>query len=137
MKALSIRQPWAWLIVNGWKDVENRKWATKFRGPVFIHASKTMTKNDFAECRIFLSGFSEGWDIIGFLGDGRGLERGGIIGEATLVDCVQEYESRWFVGPYGFVLSNPKPVDFVPCLGRLNFFDVNPPDALSKEKEKP
>ncbi|WP_245839042.1 ASCH domain-containing protein [Yersinia kristensenii] len=39
MKALSIRQPWAWLIVNGYKDIENRTWNTKCRGPVLIHAS--------------------------------------------------------------------------------------------------
>ena len=30
--ALSIQQPWAWFIVNGYKDVENRTWSTKFRG---------------------------------------------------------------------------------------------------------
>jgi len=38
--ALSIRQPWAWLIVNGWKDIENREWSTRFRGRLLIHAGK-------------------------------------------------------------------------------------------------
>ena len=38
LKAISIRQPWAWLIVNGYKDVENRIWATSLRGRVLIHA---------------------------------------------------------------------------------------------------
>ncbi|WP_206002040.1 ASCH domain-containing protein [Paraburkholderia aromaticivorans] len=38
MKALSIRQPWAWLIVKGHKDIENRTWSTRFRGRVLIHA---------------------------------------------------------------------------------------------------
>ena len=42
MKAISIRQPWAWLIVHGYKDVENRTWATKHRGPILIHAGKTL-----------------------------------------------------------------------------------------------
>lgn len=37
MKALSIQQPWAWLIVNGYKDVENRDWNTKFRGRFYVH----------------------------------------------------------------------------------------------------
>ncbi|MEI3544750.1 MAG: ASCH domain-containing protein [Alphaproteobacteria bacterium] len=37
---LSIRQPWAWLIVNGYKDIENRTWPTHFRGKVLIHAGK-------------------------------------------------------------------------------------------------
>jgi len=39
MKALSVRQPWAWLIVNAYKDIENRDWATKLRGRIWIHAS--------------------------------------------------------------------------------------------------
>ncbi|MCB2188832.1 MAG: ASCH domain-containing protein [Deltaproteobacteria bacterium] len=42
MKCLSIRQPWASLIVAGMKDVENRSWATKYRGPVLIHAAATV-----------------------------------------------------------------------------------------------
>lgn len=40
MKALSIRQPWAWLIANGHKDIENRTSHTNFRGDFLIHASK-------------------------------------------------------------------------------------------------
>jgi len=39
MIALSVRQPWAWLLLNG-KDIENRDWYTKYRGPLAIHASK-------------------------------------------------------------------------------------------------
>ncbi len=40
MQALSVRQPWAWLIVAGYKDVENRGWATKYRGRILIHAGR-------------------------------------------------------------------------------------------------
>ena len=40
MKVLSIRQPWAWLIMTGLKDVENRTWNTDFRGQFAIHASR-------------------------------------------------------------------------------------------------
>jgi hypothetical protein len=39
MKVIVIRQPWAWLIVNGFKDIENRSWATRYRGPLLIQAS--------------------------------------------------------------------------------------------------
>jgi hypothetical protein len=39
MKALSIRQPWAWLIIAGIKDIENRRWATNHRGPILVHAA--------------------------------------------------------------------------------------------------
>ncbi len=48
---LSIRQPWAWLIVNGYKDIENRTWSTRFRGKVLIHAGKNGMK---ASCRQIL-----------------------------------------------------------------------------------
>lgn len=44
MKALSIKQPWASLIAHGIKDIENRTWATKYRGKVLIHASGTWFK---------------------------------------------------------------------------------------------
>ena len=39
MKCLSILQPWAWAIIHGGKDVENRTWRTAYRGPLLIHAS--------------------------------------------------------------------------------------------------
>ena len=44
MKAITIKQPWASLIVAGIKDIENRTWKTSFRGRVLIHAAKTPVK---------------------------------------------------------------------------------------------
>lgn len=44
MKVISIRQPWASLIVNGYKEYEFRSWKTNFRGPIYIHASKSIEK---------------------------------------------------------------------------------------------
>src|SRR5438105_11911405 len=41
--AVSIRQPWAWLVVMGYKDVENRSWRTNHRGALLIHASKNQS----------------------------------------------------------------------------------------------
>ena len=38
MKALSVRAPWWWYIIHGYKDIENREWKTQFRGRVLIHA---------------------------------------------------------------------------------------------------
>lgn len=46
MKALSVRQPWTWLICAGLKDVENRTWGDGYRGPLLLHASKTVEEND-------------------------------------------------------------------------------------------
>lgn len=50
------------------------------------------------------------------------MERGGIIGETEIIDCVTESKSPWFCGRYGFVLRNSKPLPFEPCKGALGFF---------------
>lgn len=120
MKAISIRQPWAWLILHAGKDIENRTWMTLFRGRVLIHASKGMTRHEYAgafdtlDCidltaQIAIPTFDE-------------LQRGGIVGEADIVDCVQKSDSPWFFGPYGFVLRNAKLLPFQSCNGSLGFF---------------
>ena len=118
LPALSIRQPWAWLILNGGKDVENRTWKTNFRGRFLIHAAKGMTREEFeAACEFSrLAGFR------GDIPDGEQLARGGIVGVAELVDCTMQHRTPWFCGPYGFMLRNVAPVPFIPCKGSLGFF---------------
>jgi hypothetical protein len=54
----------------------------------------------------------------------RSFERGGIVGQASLVDVVTESKSPWFKGPRGFVLKHQVPLRFRPCKGRLGFFEV-------------
>lgn len=116
MRCLSIRQPWAWLIVHGHKPVENRDWLCTFRGEFLVHAGKTFEQQaldgileEFPELEPLLP---ESYDL------------GGIVGAARLVDCVTEFNSRWFTGPFGFVLANPRPITFRPFRGQLGFFDV-------------
>ena len=121
---LSVRQPWAWLIVNGWKNIENRDWPTRVRGRVLIHASKTMTQDDWLACSLFLQGFSWGCDLLDKMPLPGKLERGGIVGEAVILDCVKRHDSEWFCGEYGFVLAEQKPLPFVPYRGMLGFFRV-------------
>lgn len=102
LPALSIRQPWCHYILNAGKDVENRTWPTRFRGPVMIHAGKT--PEDAAYCRRI------------------GAPLGGIVGVMEIVDCVTASSSEWFCGPYGFVIANARPLPFIPCRGALGFF---------------
>jgi hypothetical protein len=119
--ALSIRQPWAWLIVNGHKDIENREWGTGFRGPLFIHAGKTMTKDDYAACTYFLAGMKTTWRLPAY--DVLLKQQcGGIVGEAKMIGCVSFSGSPWFTGKYGFVLRDAKALQFKPCKGKLGFF---------------
>jgi len=118
MKALSIRQPWAWLILHGGKDIENRTWITRFRGPFYVHAAKGMTRQEYDTA----SDFAESRGIP--IPDYHDIDRGGIVGTAYLVDCHSFNESPWFFGPYGFVLEKVNPMPFHPLKGELGFFDV-------------
>lgn len=118
MKALSIRQPWAWLIIHGGKDIENRSWHTKFRGRFLVHASGGMTSREFDDACSFCR-------ARGLPMPERGnLARGGIIGSVELVDSVEHSTSPWYMGDKGFVLRDPQPLPFNPYPGRLQFFDV-------------
>ena len=103
MKIITIRQPWAHLIARGSKNIENRTWQTLYRGPVLIHASLNINR---ALCRKYRL-------------NPDSLERGGIVGIARIVDCVSKHPSRWFFGPYGFVLQNRRPLPFVKWKGSL------------------
>ena len=123
--ALSIRQPWASLILLAGKDIENRTWETRVRGPILIHAAKGMTKKEYIEARAFASFATCILDPVRLdVLELAHLPRGGIIGSVNLVDCVYQSDSPWFQGPYGFVLRDPKPLPFVPVKGQLGFFDV-------------
>lgn len=124
MRALSIRQPWAWLITHGHKVVENRTWETFYRGPLLIHAGKVMTKADYEAAYIFIAGDERIRHIVDLLPQPMDLERGGIVGQAELVDCVRDHESPFFCGPFGFVMANAKPGPFVIRAGRLGIFSL-------------
>jgi hypothetical protein len=122
LPALSIRQPWAWLIVHGFKDVENREWPTNFRGRVLIHAGKAMPRSYYDEQVGALA--RHGLLPAGFPIYDE-LARGGIVGEARIVDCVQGHPSPWYIdGQHAFVLRDARPLPFYPVNGRLGFFDV-------------
>jgi len=118
--ALSILQPYAWLICAGHKDIENRTWPTRFRGRFLVHAGKNYNRTRYLEDRdacesqygIALPTFDE-------------MSRGGIVGVATLTDCVREHASRWkHPESFGYVLADCAALPFVPLRGQLKFFDV-------------
>ncbi|WPG35166.1 ASCH domain-containing protein [Variovorax sp. EBFNA2] len=127
MKALSIRQPWAWLIVNAHKDVENRTWSTAHRGEFLVHASKGMTAREYQEARRFLATDHRLKHLVEILPPAGELERGGIVGSAHLVETDVQLWSPWYMGYIGFVLRDAKPLPFIPLKGALGFFDVELP----------
>jgi hypothetical protein len=127
---ISVRQPWAWLIINAGKNIENRDWrdnnpGLKVRGRVLIHASKGITKREWEEAWACVRNIDAyAW------GKGKReimtgtIERGGIIGSVEIVNCVTESESPWFFGRHGFVLRDPQPLPFYRCNGQLGFFRI-------------
>ncbi len=129
--AISIRQPWAWLIIHAGKDIENRTWPTRFRGRVLIHASKGMTEQEYRDACNFMATDSRLAAALKSLPQMHHLQRGGIIGEAEVVGCVNgndaASDSPWFVGEWGHMLRNAKPLEFRPCKGALGYF--NPGNA--------
>jgi len=115
---LSIRQPWADLIVYGEKDIENRTWKTNFRGRFYIHASLAVPSWHSLNC------INDRYDIKATK-HRDDFQYGGIIGVADIVDCVKEHKSKWFDDHhYAFVLKNATPVKFYPLKGKLGFFRV-------------
>jgi hypothetical protein len=149
MKAISIRQPYASLVVAGIKNIENRTWATRYRGPLAICASKAMSADDVR--------FERKWCLENGIPFPEPLLRGGIIGIVDLVGIFRPTKNHenaafdrdgvlyemllpsdqlpdsmdWYVeGAIGWVLANPRPVEFVPHPGRLGLFEV--PDQLIK-----
>jgi len=123
--ALSIQQPWAWLIVNGFKNIENRSWRTKRRGPVFIHTGRKIDRAAHDLVRVGIhpvtgerslegNNYPATWN--------EAVPTGGIVGFAVISDCVDHHASPWFVGDFGFVLTHATPIEFMPCKGALGFF---------------
>jgi len=119
MKVLSLKQPFAELVVSGKKTIELRNWNTKFRGKFLVHASMNSDKNSMKKF-----GFSE-------------LPLGYIVGSAELVD-VKKYSSEsenkkdsnkhladnsW--GNYGFILKNAKRIKPILAKGKLNFWEYD------------
>jgi len=125
--ALSVRQPWAWAIVSGWKDVENREWkprnpALRFRGTAFIHAGLRENTDNIddvidmvsEQTNLSISELKERYE--------RERRLGGIVGMVEFTGWTVLSRSRWFFGPYALLIRNAQPLPFMPCKGKQGFF---------------
>ena len=138
MKALSVHQPWAWAILHAGKCIENRTWATRHRGPLLIHASKS--KGSYKaqagiDWRATYGVELPEWDS---------LATGAIVGVVEVLACLalepwkrwqaegspsamygEAMASPWVEGPWCWVLANPRPLAVpVPCRGLQMLFKV-------------
>jgi hypothetical protein len=116
LPALSVRQPWAWLLASGQKDIENRTWRTRYRGPILIHAGLNRS----------------GWkpellaDIAPLVHLPIELDFGGIVGIADVVACEETSCSPWYItGSFAWVLSDAAVLPFRSCKGALGIFKPN------------
>lgn len=127
--AVSVQQPWAWLIVNGFKPDENRTWSlpAKYVGArVLIHASvrpgfSLAAAREILEEIHALHGLPGG---LRFPVEGR--QSGGIIGQITFTGCTRDHVSPWCApGQWHWRMASARPLPFMPCKGRLGFFAVD------------
>jgi ASCH domain len=152
MRALTIKQPWAWAIAEGFKPVENRTWRTTYRGgPLLIHAGKTFDQyasivwhsREAARRLDGLGGRNNFWDANAYIpskvvsAPHGTLALGAVIAIAEITGCHLANEAGTCCGPWAepnachwqlsHVHALPTPV---PCNGRLGLW--NPSDDLVK-----
>lgn len=122
-RALSLHQPWAWLLSAGIKLIENRDWNTKVRGRFLVHASKAMTREEYELCRDF-SSFAIDPDRFPPM---EAFARGGIVGAVTLTHVLAPTarQSPWHMdGANGLVCRGAEVLPFVACRGGRRWFNV-------------
>lgn len=158
-RALSICQPWAWLVASGYKTIENRTWANSYRGPVVIHASSSgrhyTPENDkliqdlahpkmLAELEDPRFQTDPDFDVFHF---------GALIGVAELVDILplDKVEGQaadilaatgsdippavWAEGPLCWVFANAlRFAEPIPAKGKLNLYTLSPAEIQGVAK---
>ena len=137
MKTLTIKQPFATLIVEGLKEYEFRTWKTNYRGEILIHAGKGVDKKAMKRYEYL------------------GLEypKGCIIGKATITDCIKIDDNARKIlkeknsiiysniidnkdwNGYGFKLENVEKLENIEVCGKLSFWEFDYPQICGKRKE--
>ena len=125
MKVLSIKEPWASLIMNGTKKIETRSWKTKYRGKIYIHASLYKAKITKPEVYELIKDMN--------------FKCGYIICKCNLVDCIymtdeyvndmktNHYEEyicgHYEVGRYAWIVEDVKVIEPIEAKGKLGLWN--------------
>lgn len=144
IRALSIRQPWAWAIAIGEKPVENRTWETGYRGLLAIHASMTVDRAGLDDPLILQAICDRGFTI-----EDEPSKQGAVIAVAELYGCHRSPDSDGLSGcrqsqrsfrlcsdwardgQFHWRLSGVRPLaESVPCKGRLGLWRL--PEDVEK-----
>ncbi len=120
---LTIRQPWAWAIVAGFKIIENRSWRTHYRGPLAIVASKSRETIDEGEAFLRALGIEPP----------RAYSFGALLGAVELTDLQTLADFRrqpngddpFAVWPFCWILRSPVRLDRpVACTGAQKLVEL-------------
>jgi len=127
MKAISVRQPWAWLLIHGGKNIENRDWYTAYRGALAIHAAQGMTRAEYEDARDFVRSFDP--VLAGLIPHPESLVRGYVIGTVMQAGCVKASASPWFQGKWGHIYQDARELT-IPVLtcGHLGIWEWSVPE---------
>ena len=125
MKVLSIKEPWASLIMNGTKKIKTRSWKTKYRGEIYIHASLSKTKITKPEVYELIKDMN--------------FKCGYIICKCNLVDCIymtdeyvndmktNHYEEyicgHYEVGRYAWIVEDVRVIEPIEAKGKLGLWN--------------
>ena len=125
MKVLSIKEPWASLIMNGTKKIETRSWKTKYRGEIYIHASLSKAKITKPEVYELIKDMN--------------FKCGYIICKCNLVDCIymtdeyvndmktNHYEEyicgHYEVGRYAWIVEDVRLIEPIEAKGKLGLWN--------------
>lgn len=125
MKVLSIKEPWASLIMNGTKKIETRSWKTKYRGEIYIHASLSKAKITKSEVYELIKDMN--------------FKCGYIICKCNLVDCIymtDEYVNdmktnhfeeyicgHYEVGRYAWIVEDVRVIEPIEAKGKLGLWN--------------
>jgi hypothetical protein len=135
MKALTLWQPWATIVVHCGKDIENRPWAPPYwiiNHRIAIHAGKVYDEDVFVG---LLSVFSD--EKRHEIYQRSHKVRGAILGTAVVRGFVTESDSPWFCGPFGWQLSDVLPLkEPIPCRGAQKLWNVPGSIAIQIVKEQ-
>lgn len=145
MKALSLTQPWAWIILHLGKRIENRsRNLGNYRGPLLLHAAKGMTERYWRSAYDFVA---ENIDEASARHIPKALVRGAIVGVCEVIHQCDgdgrwsddgrmptdfwETQHLWYMGAHAYVLDDARELpEPIPCKGALGFW-TPPPEVLS------
>lgn len=149
LRALSIRQPWAWAITHAGKRIENRSWSTNYRGPILIHAGAAFPEHEYEDAVHFMvdigavdtlhrAGGTVGKPLIPWRSS-KDFLLGGFVARARIAGVVESaadlsqyfsdpaelvMQRSWYTGACGIVLADVEPIPLVPWKGALGIFNV-------------